>query len=622
MDAKKWMVFLCLIGIALTVPAQSLEGNCNPFVAQGTIGPAPIPPVEFNGKGIISFKVGNTGDDDLVWEQDNPGNELVVTVRLSRGVPDVDPLTPESALTVIGGNYSTMFSWSYNMEENFFTGRQVQTIPGRGVDFVTIGYRVTQNSEQPENGFLVTLTPPAYTTVSNTQNDDQVSSYTWTELRDYGDAPVSYGLAYHKIQENPDFRIYLGSRVQGEILAVNTAAGAQDGDDFLVVRSSAEANTDADDDGVIIPDLYRGTTATISVFASGQGYLNGWMDWNGDGDFLDAGEQIAVNQLVSTTTTTISVAVPVGTPAEMVTYARFRFGPKNLTPTGGSTFGEVEDYLVRIMEALPSVAGTVFLDDDLLLDELVDGTGTSVNGKLFVNLINQGMSVVATAAVSSDGTFLFTNVREGDYRIQLTINQGVEGDGMPATKLPSGHRYAGEFLGDGMGSDGSPDGLLQLSVAAAGDITQARFGIVRLPDLTVNLTASINVMGGATPFCIYLKISELNMVNTTGTIRVIMPKDSRWTIDGDFDTSLTLLENFTLNNPDWSLDLSNDNYYIFSTDASISAGEFHMVGFRAMYNPGHAKGVYSITSQIVPGSGGDFSGSNNSDSEKIDYFNK
>ncbi|MBV2246227.1 MAG: hypothetical protein KUL83_03630 [Lentimicrobium sp.] len=482
------------MGAALSVTAQSLEGNCNPFVAQGTIGPAPMPPVEFNGKGIISFKVGNTGDDDLVWEQNNIENELIVTVRLSRGVPDVEPLTRESALTAIGGNYSSKFSWSYNMEENSFTGRQVQTIPGRGVDFVTIGYRVTQNSDDPENGFLVTLTPPAYTAISNTRNDDQVSSYTWTELRDYGDAPESYGLAYHKIQENPDFRIYLGLKVEGEILTANTAAGVQDGDDFLVVRSSAEANTDDDDDGVIIPDLYRGSTATISVTASGQGYLNGWIDWNGDGDFLDAGEQIAVDQLVNSATATISVAVPAGTPAEMVTYARFRFGPKSLTPTGGTTFGEVEDYLVNIK--------------------------------------------------------------------------------------------------------------------------------VALPDLTVNLTASINIMEGTTPFCVYLKITELNKVNTAGTIRVIMPRDSRWTIDGDFDTSLTLLENFTLNNPDWSLDLSNDNYYIFSTDASISAGEFHQVGFRAMYNPGYTKGVYSITSQLVPGSGGDLSGSNNSDSEKIDYFNK
>jgi hypothetical protein len=615
MDAKKWMVFLCLMGIVMTVPAQSIEGNCNPFVAQGTISPAPIPPVELNGTGVISFKVGNTGDDALVWTEGNPGNELVVVVQLSRGLPDVNPLTAENALKAIGGNYARMFSWSYDLQANRFTGRQKETIPGLGVDLVTIAYKVNANSEQPENGFLVTLTPPEYTRISNTLNDDQVSSYTWTEARDFGDAPLSYGLAYHKIQVNPDFLIFLGKKVVGDNVSLESASMAGVGVEVVM-------SEDPDDDGVLIPDLYRGTIATIDVTASGQGYLNGWIDWNGDGDFLDAGEQVVTNKIVTTGVTKITVNVPEGTPADMFTFARFRLGAMNLTPTGGAQTGEVEDYQVHIMEALPDLAGSVLLDADLLTDGMVDGMGTNENGRLYVNLINQAQVVVASVAVNSDGSFLLVGVSNGSYQLQLTSLQGVVGEAMPLTKLPAGVQFAGEFLGEGAGDDGTPDGLLQVLVEGNATPAGAKLGIVRLPDLTVSITAAPNIMGGKTPFCIYLKVSELNMTASQGPVQVIIPRDSRWSIDGAFDPTLTVLENNTLNNADWRLDASDPDYYIFTTDVAIPAGGFHVVGFKAIYDPGYAKGVYSITSQIIPGSGNEFNKSNNSDSEKIDYFNR
>jgi len=613
MDAKKWMVFLCLMGIVFTVPAQSIEGNCNPFVAQGTISPAPIPPVEHNGTGIISFKIGNTGDDDLVWTAGDPGNELVITIKLARGVPDVEPLTAESALTAMGGNYAGKFSWNYDPATNTFTGRQKETIPGLGVDYITIAYKVTQNSDQPENGFQVSLTPPAYTCVSNTIYDDQVSSYTWTESRDYGDAPASYGVAYHKIQTNQDFLIMLGGSVAGENQALVAALVAAEGDEAPLFE-------DPDDDGVVIPDLYRGTTASIGVTVTGQGNLNAWIDWNGDGDFLDAGEQVATNLLVNSGLTTLQVPVPMGTPAEMYTYARFRLGARNLTPTGGAQTGEVEDYRVHIMEALPSLAGTIFLDGDLPDDGVVDGTGTNEGGKLFVNLINQAQSVVASVAVGSDGTYLFTGVSNAAYQLQLTINRGVPGEAMPVTKLPAGLLYSGESLGEG--TDGTPDGLLSVVVEGNADVTGANFGIVRLPDLTVNVTSTPNIMVGGTSFSVFIKVSELNKVASNGQIKVIVPRDSRWTLEGAFNAGLTQLDNTALNNPDWTMDTTNANYYILSTDAGIPAGGAHTVGFKAVFNPGQAMGIYSLTSQILPGSGSEVNKANNSDSERINYFNK
>ena len=61
------------------------------------------------------------------------------------------------------------------------------------------------------------------------------------------------------------------------------------------VDGYADANADADtfDDGVTFPSVLPSINP-ISVSVEGDGgYLQAWVDWNQDGDFDDAGEQIA-----------------------------------------------------------------------------------------------------------------------------------------------------------------------------------------------------------------------------------------------------------------------------------------------------------------------------------------
>ena len=48
-----------------------------------------------------------------------------------------------------------------------------------------------------------------------------------------------------------------------------------------------------DEDGVTFTSpLIPGTTATVDVVASAAGLLSAWIDFNGDGDWTDAGEQV------------------------------------------------------------------------------------------------------------------------------------------------------------------------------------------------------------------------------------------------------------------------------------------------------------------------------------------
>ena len=97
-----------------------------------------------------------------------------------------------------------------------------------------------------------------------------------TTPQDFGDAPASYGNPRHDILAG--FR--LGATVTAESGPYNHATAA----------------ADAGDDGVTIGTLRQTKTATATITVAGAaGRLQAWLDWNLDGDFLDAGEQVALN---------------------------------------------------------------------------------------------------------------------------------------------------------------------------------------------------------------------------------------------------------------------------------------------------------------------------------------
>ena len=83
------------------------------------------------------------------------------------------------------------------------------------------------------------------------------------------------------------------------------------------------------------------------------GRLYGWIDFNRDGDFADAGEQV-VNGLVMTGP--YPQAVPITIPAGATpgaTWARFRYSTQTgLSYTGQAYNGEVEDYAITLMPTL------------------------------------------------------------------------------------------------------------------------------------------------------------------------------------------------------------------------------------------------------------------------------
>ncbi|MBN1482564.1 T9SS C-terminal target domain-containing protein [candidate division KSB1 bacterium] len=160
---------------------------------------------------------------------------------------------------------------------------------------------------------------------------------------DFGDAPdpryptllVNNG-ARHVII--PKF--FLGSGIDAE--PDGTPTPLADGDD---------TNGFDDEDGVIMsPFIAPGQTVPITVHASAAGALNAWIDFNGDGDWSDAGEHFIAAQPVNAGANSFTLNVPAN--AKMgVSYLRFRFSSvRQLSYDGIAPDGEVEDYIVEITE--------------------------------------------------------------------------------------------------------------------------------------------------------------------------------------------------------------------------------------------------------------------------------
>lgn len=230
---------------------------------------------------------------------------------------------------------------------------QKEDIPATSEGLITIRYKVSVNSRitAPANGFNVNLQQPPYTNGVNLTHDDDVSTYTYVRAFDHGDAPESYGEAVHEINVFKDpgsgsylNYIFLGSSVDPEPSGSFTAAA--DGDDL--------GGSD-DEDGVVFPELVRGDTLALPVMVTihdqGYGVLNGWIDWNGDGDFADSGEKIVGPvDFFESGIKTVTLMVPPDAEINKPVYARFRLGEKKGSPAGPHEWGEVEDYRLIIME--------------------------------------------------------------------------------------------------------------------------------------------------------------------------------------------------------------------------------------------------------------------------------
>ena len=203
------------------------------------------------------------------------------------------------------------------------------------------------------------------------------------EVEDYQvsvtDSPVDFGDA-----PDPSFPTLLAN----DGARHTVIAGYQLGD---TVGAEADglpgqlADGDVGDDGVVFGALIPGRDATISVNASGQGRIDAWFDFNGDGDWDDAGEQVFASEVVTEGVNQLMAAVP-DTAIDGQVHARFRFSTTGgLSPSGRAFDGEVEDYLVLIQ------GGSSWHNLDIPEDVDANGVITPLDANIVITELNQRM---------------------------------------------------------------------------------------------------------------------------------------------------------------------------------------------------------------------------------------
>ena len=167
------------------------------------------------------------------------------------------------------------------------------------------------------------------------------------EMLDFGDSPDP---AYPTLLANNGARhrmpsgYWLGQFIDADPGGRPTATA--DGDDL--------DNLD-DADGVVGGSpLVRGVLVPTSIAASTNGFLDGWIDFNQDGDWADAGEQVAASTVMVKGTNSVFFLVPAGANLGP-TFCRLRFSSVGgLSYTGLASDGEVEDYRVEVYQQGPS----------------------------------------------------------------------------------------------------------------------------------------------------------------------------------------------------------------------------------------------------------------------------
>ncbi|MBW2272402.1 MAG: hypothetical protein JRG96_03965 [Deltaproteobacteria bacterium] len=172
---------------------------------------------------------------------------------------------------------------------------------------------------------------------------------------DFGDAP------------DPTYPSLLASDGASHDITTGGAYLGAQVDDELDGFSSLEADGDDldafdDEDGVVFAsELLQGEVALVDVTASGATLLDAWIDFDANGSWEDAGEQIFTSEPLAAGVNSLDFSIPASA-ALGNTYARFRCSSAGgLGPQGHALTGEVEDYLVLVPEPAGKSLGVAAL---------------------------------------------------------------------------------------------------------------------------------------------------------------------------------------------------------------------------------------------------------------------
>ena len=277
---------------------------------------------------------------------------------------------------------------------------------------------------------------------------------------EYGDAPNSYGtLLASGGPVHAKGAPHLGATVDYEGDGIPSAAA--DGDDTTGTPDDEDGVTFNPALGYANPTIRTGTDPVtlaapvnhVTVDASAAGFASAWVDWNQDGDFADAGEQVADAKPVTGGNNDLTFS-NAANPNDIRTYVRVRYSTDASSihaPSGAAPDGEVEDYQVLVERLIVPAACSPVSDPYYAMTfqhPTVNRSGTGAAGTTArwpdVTVVGgQPVDMVATVvsggvSTSGFGSFLddanwnlssggTTNIRLNFYRSGTTTPVNMNG---------------------------------------------------------------------------------------------------------------------------------------------------------------------------------------------------
>lgn len=139
------------------------------------------------------------------------------------------------------------------------------------------------------------------------------------------------------------------------------------------------------------------------------------------------------------------------------------------------------------------------------------------------------------------------------------------------------------------------------------------------PDLRPIIYVSPSIQYGNSTFTVVVDAVELNSVPTSSTVTVYVTKQSQVSLT--LPGSATSVGGKTVQNNVWSMNaVSSPTYYVLTTNAIINAGDKLSFGLEGSLVPSGSAGIFSISTILIGGSGGEVKTDNNTDSDKVEYF--
>jgi len=291
----------------------------------------------------------------ILWTKTFQSGQYIVRERLNNNLQDwFDPATQ----LYLKDNHKRVFQYNFKINQDEAFSQIKNTIYWLEIKWIfsqegTFGWKTTSinlrwNDDAVYSDPTIGWVPMHYPQGHEYQGTTLDLAFVITTSKlDFGDAPSSYPTtlvsngARHTIVQG----VFLGKIIDNENDGQPSVDALGDDKNPLLV-------TDDEDGVVFIKLVHPGKPATIKVTASKAGKLDAWVDFNKDGDWTDANENIFKNQALVAGANILNFNMSVDTPLG-ITYSRFRFSTAgNLAVTGLAADGEVEDYRVFVVKEI------------------------------------------------------------------------------------------------------------------------------------------------------------------------------------------------------------------------------------------------------------------------------